>query len=139
MKNEEKQTELTLKVEVHGGKYTVIQHANGRLAALRYGEAWRDCVGDNLIYWLAVELDEARAARCWKPIATAPKDGSFVIVAGDITSAMPIRCESCRWKKDKGAGGGSWINSAGIYFFEGGAEPAFWMSLPANPEPKESA
>jgi len=31
-----------------GGKYTVVQHSDGRLEALRYGETWRDLTGDNL-------------------------------------------------------------------------------------------
>jgi len=47
-------------VSVADGKYTVKQDKSGRLKALRYGEEWRDCCGDNLIYWLAVELDELR-------------------------------------------------------------------------------
>lgn len=47
-------------VEVADGKYAVIQDETGCLKALRYGEEWRDCYGDNLIYWLAVELDELR-------------------------------------------------------------------------------
>jgi len=47
-------------VSVADGKYTVKQDESGRIKALRYGEEWRDCCGDNLIYWLAVELDELR-------------------------------------------------------------------------------
>lgn len=47
-------------VTVAGGKYTVIQDSTGRLKALRYGEEWRDCCGDNLIYNLAYELQELR-------------------------------------------------------------------------------
>ncbi len=51
-----------MNVTVADGKYTVVvpEHPNEHLRALRYGEPWRDCVGDNLIYFLAVELDEAR-------------------------------------------------------------------------------
>jgi hypothetical protein len=41
-------------------KYTVYQDQSGRLKALRYGEEWRDCVGDNLIYSMAVEIEELR-------------------------------------------------------------------------------
>ena len=28
--------------------------------ALRYGEEWRNLVGDNLIYWLVMEIDELK-------------------------------------------------------------------------------
>ncbi len=48
-------------VTVAEGKYTVVIDG-GKLTALRYGEPWRDLCGDNLIYWLAVELQAARAA-----------------------------------------------------------------------------
>ena len=48
-------------VSVNDGKYTVVLE-DGNLHALRYGEPWgRDLAGDNLVYWLAVELAEARA------------------------------------------------------------------------------
>jgi hypothetical protein len=43
-----------------GGKYTVTQDATGRLTALRYGEPWRDCCGDGLIYTLAAEVETLR-------------------------------------------------------------------------------
>lgn len=48
-------------VVVDGGKYTVVIPANGGLHALRYGEPWRDLTGDNLVFNLAWELNEARA------------------------------------------------------------------------------
>jgi hypothetical protein len=51
-----------LGVTVGDGKYTVQQDASGRLTALRYGEPWRDCCGDGLIYQLAAELQDAREA-----------------------------------------------------------------------------
>lgn len=38
------------------GKYTIIQEP-GKLEALRYGEPWRDLTGDNLVYWMAVEIE----------------------------------------------------------------------------------
>lgn len=48
-------------VELADGKYTVIQTDEGRLIAFRHGEPWRDCVGDNLIFQLAVEVERLRA------------------------------------------------------------------------------
>lgn len=48
-----------LRVTVANGKYTVVMCA-GRLTALRYGEAWRECVGDNLVLALAQEVRDLR-------------------------------------------------------------------------------
>lgn len=50
---------LLLDVSVDNGKYRVIMDKKG-LRCLRHGEKWRDCVGDNLIYWLATEVQELR-------------------------------------------------------------------------------
>lgn len=53
-----------IEVKVNNGKYTVLLPAgpqeHGRFRALRYGEEWRDLIGDNLVYGLAYELDKAR-------------------------------------------------------------------------------
>jgi hypothetical protein len=49
-----------LRVSIENGKYTVIQDGAGRLKALRHGEEWRDCVGDNLIFHLAHYVDDLR-------------------------------------------------------------------------------
>ena len=49
-----------LNVAVCDGKYTVIQNEQGAVRALRYGEEWRDCVGDGLIVALAYEVDSLR-------------------------------------------------------------------------------
>jgi cell division protein FtsB len=48
-----------LKLELAEGKYTYI-YENGNQRALRYGEEWRDLTGDNLVYFLAHELDQLR-------------------------------------------------------------------------------
>ncbi len=43
-------------ITVADGKYTVIND-KGKLSALRHGEPWsRDLVGDNLVYWMMVEI-----------------------------------------------------------------------------------
>lgn len=49
-----------MRVDVNDRRYTVVMMESGKLKALRYGEEWRDCVGDNLIYWLACKIDELR-------------------------------------------------------------------------------
>ena len=50
---------MNFEIELDGGKYTYI-FDNGKQKALRYGEEWRDLTGDNLIYWMAVELNDLR-------------------------------------------------------------------------------
>lgn len=64
-------------VQVNDGKYTVVLHDKDGLSALRHGEKWRDCVGDNLIYWLAVDLKAARheIARLNSAIARINENG----------------------------------------------------------------
>jgi len=47
-------------LELENGKYTVYQEKQGSLKALRYGEPWRDLCGDNLVFYLMVELSEAK-------------------------------------------------------------------------------
>jgi len=49
-----------MRVDLQNGKYTVIQEPSGRLHCLRYGEPWRDCTGDGLIYSLAAEVEALR-------------------------------------------------------------------------------
>lgn len=49
--------------EFCGGNYSVIND-NGTLTSLRNGEPWgRDLVGDNLVYWMLVEVDRLKAER----------------------------------------------------------------------------
>lgn len=43
-------------------KYKVIQEADGRLHALRYGEEWRDLCGDNLVLAMAQKIEELEEA-----------------------------------------------------------------------------
>ena len=54
--------EQRLNVSVDNGKYTVIMEADGRLHALRHGEPWQDLTGNNLVYFLAAELEATRKA-----------------------------------------------------------------------------
>jgi len=50
---------MKTEIQVNDGKYTVVMDG-GKLSALRYGEPWQDLTGNNLVYWLAIELQEAR-------------------------------------------------------------------------------
>lgn len=47
---------------VEGGKYTPVQQSDGGLWALRYGEPWRNCVGDGRIYALGARVSELEEA-----------------------------------------------------------------------------
>lgn len=57
MKN---QSDYDLNVTVADGKYTVRAKNGEGLHALRYGEPWRDLVGDGLVLALAQEINELR-------------------------------------------------------------------------------
>lgn len=50
------------RIELEGGKYTVI-HDNGLdFHALRYGERWRDLTGDGLVLAMAQEIEDLHDA-----------------------------------------------------------------------------
>ena len=49
-------TNLTV-VTVGDGKYTYVQRYDGGSYALRYGQQWQDCTGDNLVLCLAQEIE----------------------------------------------------------------------------------
>lgn len=73
----------------------------------------------------------------WQPIETAPRDGTFILVAGPsgyITT--PLRVEVCkcdmRFRPLQ-----PWVNHAGDSFVDGGAAPIFWAPLPEIPPTKE--
>lgn len=48
------------RIDLNDGKYSVIND-DGRLTALRHGEPWRNLSGDNLIYWMFVEIVNLKA------------------------------------------------------------------------------
>ena len=68
---QEQAEEIDVKVDLCGGKYTYIRYKNGGQECLRYGEEWRNLTGDNLVYWLVVELLQARSAPLPELIAVA--------------------------------------------------------------------
>jgi len=47
---------MSEKIELAGGKYTVIQYDNHTMEALRHGESWRDLTGDNLVYYMMQKI-----------------------------------------------------------------------------------
>jgi hypothetical protein len=48
-----------MKAKLADGKYEVV-FDEGKLYATRYGESWRDLCGDNLIYWMLVDVVKYR-------------------------------------------------------------------------------
>lgn len=47
-------------IELDNGKYTIVYDETNSFPekCLRYGEEWRDLVGDNLIFWLCQRIEE---------------------------------------------------------------------------------
>jgi hypothetical protein len=83
--------ELFLDVTV--GKYTVQMEQGGRLYALRYGEPWRELVGDKLGFALATEvrklrgqLEKARGV----PLYTNPMPDPPGVLCPDCGNQMDI-------------------------------------------------
>lgn len=67
----------------------------------------------------------------WRPIATAPRDGTYIIVAGPSGyTTTPLRAEICRQCPDYKAG--RWITHSNDDFTDGGEVPTLWMPLPAT-------
>lgn len=66
----------------------------------------------------------------WKPIETAPRDGSFILLAGPSGyTTTPLRVEVCRWDTEYRPHQ-PWVNHANDSFLDGGAAPTCWMELP---------
>lgn len=62
-------SENLIDVTLEGGKYRVLMGKDGNLKALRHGEEWRDLCGDNLVYYLANEVQELRKdAERWRAL-----------------------------------------------------------------------
>ena len=70
----------TDRIELEGGKYTYIQHQDGRSEALRYNEPWRDLTGDNLVSAMASRIEEL-TEQGTEPFGWLKKD---LFIVGDI-------------------------------------------------------
>lgn len=81
------------KIELEGGKYTLVND-DGRLYALRYGEAWRDLAGDGLVLALFHEVEQLRDAylnmRDW-----AEKNGVNTTAGNTDSVLRPCRSPYC--------------------------------------------
>lgn len=51
---------MSKKIELDNGKYTIVYNEDNQYPkkCLRYGEEWRDLVGDNLVFWLCNRIQE---------------------------------------------------------------------------------
>lgn len=51
-------------ITLDDGKYTIVYDKTNSFPekVLRYGEEWRNVVGDNLIFWLCTEIERLREA-----------------------------------------------------------------------------
>jgi hypothetical protein len=71
----------------------------------------------------------------WKPMASAPKDGTLVLVAIRESEQGPAQVDVARWTKPARASEKWWVSAdsapdAPIIYAEG--ELAFWMPLPTS-------
>lgn len=63
----------------------------------------------------------------WQLIVLAPRDGTFVLVAGSSGyTSTRLRVEVCRYDSE----GRGWRNHAHDWFTDGGPEATLWMPLP---------
>lgn len=71
----------------------------------------------------------------WKQIETAPKDGTYVLVAGRSGyTTTPIRVEVCRYYPEYRPRS-PWVNHANDCFEDDGdGPPMLWMEIPTLPK-----
>lgn len=66
----------------------------------------------------------------WQPIETAPKDGTWLLLAGPSGYiSTPLRVEVCHYDAEFRPLQ-PWVNHAGDSFLDGGNAPTAWMPLP---------
>lgn len=74
-------------------------------------------------------IEHARAMRL-RPISSAPKDGSYMLLFGDSGYlTTPLRCEVGRWDA-RYRPHHPWQTHSNDAFEDGGEPPLYWMPLP---------
>ena len=69
----------------------------------------------------------------WQPIETAPRDGTFILLAGPSGySTTPLRVEVCRYLPEYRPLN-PWQNHSNDSFTDGGEPPTHWAPLPEMP------
>lgn len=92
-----------------------------------------DCPASDVI--CTVPEWNARAS-AWRPIETAPKDGTFVLLLGDSGyTGTPHRVAVGQWVQNYKD---CWTNHAGDRFTDDGQPPTHWMPLLPAPEKEQS-
>lgn len=67
-------------------------------------------------------------ANTWQPIETAPRDGSFILLAGPSGyGSTPLRVAVCRYN---GEYFDPWRDHANDGWLDGGETPTHWLPLP---------
>jgi len=70
----------------------------------------------------------------WKPIETAPKDGRYILLAGDSGyTTTPLRVEVGHWDPEYRPLN-PWQTHSNDAFTDGGEEPEYWCELPELPK-----
>ncbi len=73
---------------------------------------------------------DAAGLRGLRPIETAPKDGTYILLFGNSGyGTTPLRCEICRHDSTFRPLQ-PWVNHSNDSFLDGGSEPTHWMPLP---------
>jgi hypothetical protein len=96
-------------------------------------QIWSRNISDQQIADLLAPFLRRAAESKWQPIETAPKDGTWVLIAGESGyGGYPLRAEVARCLplfRPRSP----WCNHAGDAFTDGGPEPTHWMPLPDAP------
>lgn len=73
------------------------------------------------------DMEATLRERKLRPIETAPRDGTFILLFGDSGyTTTPLRCEVGRWCDYKNR----WNDHGGDSFTDGGSPPTHWLPLP---------
>lgn len=87
---------IGFKLELGGGKYTYIRYDQGGQEALRYGEPWRDLVGDNLVLFFGFKVEEleSRARQLERELNEAKeREQKWKAMAQELAESLTRVCE----------------------------------------------
>lgn len=79
--------------------------------------------------------DKVSPVQRLQPIETAPRDGSYILLAGPSGyNGTPLRFEAGRWAEDRKSvhRPEPWMTHSGDDFTDGGAPPTHWTHLPTT-------
>jgi hypothetical protein len=102
-------------------------------------ERWAGHDGEHEFVSLADLLAKTRAPE-WRPIESAPKDGTAILIYGpELLREIDGHCAVARWQATGSNSIAWWTISEGKCgpFDLRGPSPTHWMPLPAPPEVKQ--